>query len=218
MGGKRFFQKKKSTPGAPNQTDVQYRDLLKNQKLPILTLDGRWHELFPDYAKSRFVKELEKKLNTLVKRQGKLVTDNKDMKKLKKTLMDKIVENMKVAEGAGTELDQKKQDASQKLIKDINQKMKDADEELLSLPYEIKKTNEDLMMESMKVCYHNMKENERKIAEHEQEIIELRNRLKDVILAKQDMEAENDRIYTYMHAIFGPNVMEILDRINGGNG
>lgn len=215
MGKKIRLHKRKKQPDAPNVKDSEYRDLLKYHKIPILTLDVRWHELFPEHMKSSSVKALEKRLNTLVKRQGKLVTDNKDMKKLKKKLMHGIVDNMKVAEGIGTEEDKKKQETSQRLILEINDKMREADEELLNIPYEIQRANEDLMIESMKECYQKMKHHEQQIAVLAEEVEALRTELKEKLLLKQDMEMENERIYTYMHAIFGANVMEILDQMNG---
>lgn len=215
MGKRIRLHKRKKQPDAPNVKDSEYRDLLKYHKIPILTLDVRWHELFPEHMKSSSVKALEKQLNSLVKRQGKLVTDNKDMKKLKKKLMHGIVDNMKVAEGIGTEEDKKKQEASQKLILEINDKMREADEELLNIPYEIQRANEDLMIESMKECYQKMKHHEQQIAILTEEVEALRTELKEKLLLKQDMEMENERIYTYMHAIFGANVMEILDQMNG---
>ena len=214
MGRKIRFHKKKNQPDAPDVKDSEYRDLLKYHKIPILTLDVRWHELFPEHKKSSSVKALEKRLNQLVKRQGKLVTDNKDMKKLKKKLMHGIVDNMKVAEGLGTEEDRKKQEVSQKMILEINDKMQQADEELLHIPYEIQKANEDLMVESMRQCYQKMKYNAQQIEVLAAEVEELRTELKEKLLSKQDMEMENEKIYTYMHAIFGANVMEILDQMN----
>ena len=75
---------------------VDYNKLIKNKKLPILTLDTRWHELFPDEIKSSHIKELEHKVNQLLKNQGKMVHDIKDMKKLKKSLVSDILVNMDI--------------------------------------------------------------------------------------------------------------------------
>ena len=38
-----------------------YLNIIKNKKFPILTLDSRWHELFPDELKSSRIKELEQR-------------------------------------------------------------------------------------------------------------------------------------------------------------
>lgn len=194
----------------------EYRDALRNHKIPILTLDVRWHTLFPDYEKTPRMKSLEKELNNLIKKQGKLSTGNKEMKKLKKRLMNEIVENMEAAEeGKGTPLQEKKVDKSQQLILEINDKMKDADRELLSIPEEIQKVNQELMIEGMQVCYDRIQENTESMQELSKEIKELRDKLQTKILEKNDREMKTDRIYTYMHSMLGPGVMEILDRQKG---
>ena len=72
---------------------VEFNSIIKNKKLPILTLDARWHALFPDEKKNVRIKLLEQKVNKLLKTQGKLVNDIKDMKKLKKSLVSDIVKN-----------------------------------------------------------------------------------------------------------------------------
>lgn len=197
-----------------NKEDI--RSALKNHKIPILTLDVRWHSLFPDYEKTSKMKSLERELNNLLKKQGKLSTDNKEMKKLKKRLMNEIVENMEAAEeGRGTRLQEKKVDSSQKLILEINDKMKNADQELLEIPGEIQRVNRELMIEGMQTCYDTIQENTERMKELSGEIKEIREKLQQKLLEKNDREMKTDRIYTYMHALLGPGVMEILDRQRG---
>ena len=62
---------------------INFNSIVKNKKLPILTLDSRWHELFPDEKKTHRIRDLEQKLIKLLKTQGKLVNEIKDMKNLK---------------------------------------------------------------------------------------------------------------------------------------
>ena len=70
------------------------REALKGKKVPILVLDRRWHTLFPQGEKPAEIIQLEEKLNELLKRQGYLVNDIKDLKKTKKKLMEGIVAGM----------------------------------------------------------------------------------------------------------------------------
>lgn len=196
-----------------------FRKALKNHKIPILTLDVRWYSLFPEHEKTSKMKSLEKELNNLLKKQGKLSTDNKEMKKLKIRLMKEIVENMEAAEeGKGTRLQEKKVDSSQKLILEINEKMKDADSELLTLPNEIQRVNQELMLEGMQVCYDRIQESTERMQELSKEIKEIREKLQYKLLEKNDREMRIDRIYTYMHALLGAGVMEILDKQKGFTG
>lgn len=193
------------------QEKVNFAELLKHNKVPILTLDARWHELFPEHAKNASIRHLENKLNSLVKQQGKLVNDIKDMRKLKTRLMQEIVANMGDGENSNGRLKIKKQDKSQQLIKDINNKIKDADEMLIDLPYQIKSVNAELMVESMKICYERLKRNSEEIQQLSSWVAKVREDLKDKILIKQDMEMQNTAIYTYMHDMIGPQVIDLFD-------
>lgn len=197
----------------------EFKKALRNHKIPILTLDVRWHSLFPEHEKTSKMKSLERELNNLLKKQGKLSTDNKEMKKLKIRLMKEIVDNMEAAEeGRGTKLQEKKVDSSQRLILEINDKMKNADSELLALPSEIQRVNQELMLEGMQVCYDRIQENTERMQELSNEIKEIREKLQYKLLEKNDREMATDRIYTYMHGILGAGVMEILDRQKGFTG
>ena len=63
---------------------------LENKKIPLLTLDNTWHRLFTQTEPSDEITALEEELNDLLKKQGKLNTDIKDIRALKKRLMDEI--------------------------------------------------------------------------------------------------------------------------------
>ena len=65
----------------------KFPEALQGKKIPILTLDNKWYRLLDMETKSR-VAEKEKQLNILLKRQGKLNTESKNIRKLKKKLMN----------------------------------------------------------------------------------------------------------------------------------
>ena len=67
---------------------------LKDKKVPILVLDQKWHRLFAIHGKTEEIKQVESQLNSLLAEQGKLNNELKELKKVKKQLMDNIVENM----------------------------------------------------------------------------------------------------------------------------
>lgn len=199
--------------GKKNKT-IDFDAVVKNRKLPILTLDSRWHELFPEEMKTSRIKELEQEVNNLLKKQGKLTNDIKDMKKLKKSLLKDIVVNMDI----GTDLigwqKEKKLDKNKQYINDLNDKIDKAMDDLADLPYKIKEKNELLMAESMKIWYKQLEENKLALAEIGGWIAKMREELKLKILAKQDMESRNKLIYTYMHDIMGAGLMEAFDKEN----
>jgi hypothetical protein len=194
-----------------NNDEIDFGKIFKGKKIPILVFDSRWHELFPDYDKPASIKEIENKLNDLIKLQGKLTNDMKDMKSLKNKLMQEIITNMDVNESDAGKLKAKKMDKSQQFIKEISEKLTKAEDELIEIPYRIKELNEQLIIESAKVCYNRLNNNNKRIVEIASWISRVREDLKNKILEKQDMEMKNTAIYAYMHDMLGPELIQELD-------
>lgn len=190
---------------------INYDKIFKGKKIPILTLDERWHEIFPDYDKPAHLREIETRLNELIKQQGKMATDMKDMKNLKTKLMQEIIAHMDVNDTEAGKLKAKKLDRNQKLIKELSEKMNKTEDELIKLPYQIKAVNEQLIIESAKVCYERLDRNNEKAAEISRWVAKVRDELKDKILEKQDMELKSTAIYSYMHDMLGPELLQDLD-------
>lgn len=190
---------------------VNYDKIVINKKLPILTLDAKWHEIFPDEIKSSRIKELEQKVNDLLKLQGKLVNDIKDMKKLKKSLVSDIVVNMDIKNDLLGKSKEKKLDQNKRFINELNEKIEEASDKLAELPYMIKEANEELVLESIKNCYDRISDNQDKLNDISEWILKTREDLKQKILAKHDMEIDNNLIYTYMHDVLGSEVIDAFD-------
>lgn len=189
-----------------------FSNIIKDKKLPILTLDNRWHELFTEGQKTPEITELEQEVNNLLKKQGKLVNDIKDMKKLKSNLLKDIMDNMDVSNDAVGRAKEKKLDKNKQFISELNDKIDKAMDELAELPYRIKEVNERLMVESISCFYDSLDMNKTELKEVADWIVEIREELKKKILIKQDLEAKNSKIYTYMHDIFGVELMELFDK------
>lgn len=191
--------------------EIDFTKIFKGKKVPIVVLDERWHQLFPDYDKPAQVKVLESNLNDVIKQQGKLTNDLKDLKKLKNQLMGEIITHMDVSDTKEGKMKEKKLDQNQRLIREIGDKIKEAENQLIDLPYQIKEANEELIIESTAICYKRLSDNTEKIAEINQWIKSIREQLKVKILEKQDMEMKNTDIYNYMHDMLGPDLLQELD-------
>lgn len=193
------------------KTDDTFKQALIGRKIPILTLDNKWHKLFTQAEYSSEIKHTEKELNELLKRQGKVNTESKEIKKLKKKLMDEVV---LLADEMG-EHPTKKQDKDmadhKRLINECNEKMDAYEEEMVELPRQISQLNNKLMLITMEVCYKKLQENTKELEEIEAWIGEIRRELKKKVVRKQEKEAMNHRLYSYMHDIFGADVIEIFD-------
>lgn len=192
-------------------TQLNFRSLFRNKRLPILTLDERWLSLFSEYNMPDHVRKLRDELNELLKKQGKATEEIKGLKRYKEQLMQEIVTNMEVDDSMLGKLKGRKLEKNQKLILDVKEKLFGWEDELENLPYEIKEANEELMNASAIVCYERLDQNSEEMKQLDEDIIKMRNELKEKILRKQDLEEENASIYTYMHDVLGPNVMEALD-------
>lgn len=187
----------------------QYKDLLRDKKIPLLVLDNKWHQLFAVEKKNRNIKKLEAELNQLLQRQGKLGTDIKDMKKLKTELLHEIQSHMNDAES--DQKMQKKQEKNQKLILEINEKVEAYEDELLEIPRKLEKANRQLMVETMSVFYNLMKRNEETIESIVEWVKEVREQVKDNMVRKTTLEDYNATIYGYLHDVLGGDVVDIFD-------
>lgn len=192
--------------------DEYFMEVLEGKHIPLLTLDVRWHSLFPDHRKNSEIKKLEKELNTLIKKQGQTENDLKDYAKTKKILMKNIVDNMTDGHEYDSPIRSKKQDANQKLMLELKDKIAKAEAEKRQFPEEISRANRQLLLACMRACYQELMENTEIIEAEEEIIIELREEIKDHILIKQDREMRNTEVYKYMHNLLGAEVVEIFDR------
>lgn len=188
----------------------QFAAVLKGKKIPILTLDNKWYRMLTNEARKE-VSGLEQQLNTLLKRQGKLNTETKEIKKLKKRLMSEIMPLVDEAEQSSNPLVAKKIDQNKKLVEECNEKLESYQDELLELPRQIEEINIQLMLISMDCCYEIMQENTEEIQRISDWVTEIRIELKKQLIKKQEMEQRNHAIYSYMHDVFGAEVIDIFD-------
>lgn len=192
--------------------DEVFRNALADKKIPLLTLDNKWHQLFTQADMTVEIHMLESKLNELVKRQSKANTESKDIRKIKKKLMEEIV---LLADELVKNPDSKKlskdMDEHKRLVNECNEKLDAYEQELLELPREIDKTNRSLMLASMEACYKKIHTNTREIETISKWIEQVRRELKKKMVRKQEAEAMNNELYSYMHDIFGAHVIEIFD-------
>ena len=184
--------------------------MLKKKNIPIINVDERWLRLFPDNEKTPAIKRLEKELKELLKRQGKVNTELKDIRIVREQLTQSVLnsaEDISIPEAKRL----KKQAVSQRLIIESREKLEQLEKEQRELPGLIQDANNALIFESVRVCYDKIDKNKSDIDRLTQWIDETRIKLKERILIKQDKETKNQEIYTYLHAMLGAKVMEAFD-------
>ena len=186
----------------------KFIEALSKVQIPILILDNKWHRIFGKMNPSKEVMSLSAQLSELLKKQGKLINENKDLKKIKSTLMAEIVENM---DTSTAEKPSKKLSENKRLINEVNEKLANNEDQLMELPRQIDSINRELMISTMEMCYERLQGNTESIEEIGEWIKDIRIQLKKNIVKKQDLEIYNSELYSYMHDIFGPIVMELFD-------
>lgn len=194
-----------------NRKEVYFQNSLLGKKIPILTLDHKWHLIFSKIDATGQLKKQQEKLNDLLKKQGKAITETKQLKFIKTKLLDEIVLLSGEDEiNSGTKKD-KKLEENKRLIADCNKKLEKYENQLITLPDEIEQANEKLMIETMNICYQCFEQNATEIKAIDSWIHNIRIELKKNVLRKQDREMSNQEIYSYMHDIFGAEVIEMFD-------
>lgn len=194
-----------------SRKDEIYSPALKEKKIPILTLDNKWHRLFTQTNPNKAILRLEEELNDLLKKQGKATTESKDIKRLKKKLMQEIVENAEGTAEGNNQKALKKMEDNKRLINECNERLTMYEDQLIELPGEIDRVNRELMLQTMDICYDTLKTNETEIEETAKWVAAIRVELKKRLIRKQEMEQMNQKLYSYMHDIFGAEVIEIFD-------
>lgn len=190
--------------------EQRFDEALQGKKIPILTLDNKWYRLLDEETREG-VSELESKLNELLQRQGKLTTETKEIKSLKKKFMNEIVAMADEAEQKSSKEADKAIEQNKKLLEECNRKLDDYQDELLELPREIDRINRQLMLMTMEACYKKLNENTDEIKNIDSWVSAIRVELKKKLIKKQEMEQNNQNIYSYMHDIFGADVVDLFD-------
>jgi seryl-tRNA synthetase len=187
---------------------MEIKKALVGKQVPVLVLDSRWHTLFPPGKKPADIAGLEEDLNRLLKRQGYLVNDIKDLKKTKRKLMGGIVAGM----NGDTDFDFKKKDNQQRLMMEINYRIDEESDELLLLPKQIQETNEMLLIMGARYCFEKLENGDREIDRLKTEIKELKEELNDKTDEMNEIEESMDSAYSLMHGLLGHSVMNVYDR------
>jgi len=185
------------------------REALRGKKIPMLTLDNKWHQLFTQTGSTSEMAYLMNEINQLLTAQSRYNEEIKGLKRVKKRLMEEIVSSMD--ENQSDTAAQKKRLASKQMIDECNDKMDEIQDKILDLPRDMDETNIKLMIATMELCQQRINDNRETIEEIRVWVDKTRVELKKRLLKKQEAELMNKLMYSYMHDIFGSEIIEILD-------
>ncbi len=191
--------------------DKDFSKALANIKVPMLILDQKWHRLFALGGKPDEVKSLEAQEKDLLEREASLKKELKDLKKVKENLQSSVMTNM---EGT-SDLVSKKLDDDKRLLEECLERISKAEDELLDLPAQTDECNRNLMILTMDYCYDKLRTNSLEADEITEWIKDIRIQLKKNVIRKKNREINNKEIYSYMHDVFGMEVLNLFDMQNG---
>ncbi len=183
---------------------------LEGKNIPILTLDHNWHRLFSQGRTTQRIQELEEKVNSLLKEQGRVNTELREINALKKSLMDKIVTKTDEFQSGNQATDKEIED-NKRLINECNEKMEKLRDDQMDLPREINKANLELMIASMEACQERFAANSEEMAEIETWIRGIKVELRQNIVKKQDREIDNYGLFMFMQVFFGEDTRPLFD-------
>jgi len=189
--------------------EKKVKEALVGKKIPMLTLDNKWHQLFTQTGSTKEMEELTNQVNLLLGAQGRYNEEIKGLKKVKKRLMEEIVASMD--ESQSDRAAQKKRLNNKKMIDECNEKLDELQDKLLDLPRDMDDANIKLMIKTMELCQERIMSNRAAIEEITQWVAETKVEVKRRLLEKQRAEIFNKKAYAYMHDIFGSEIIEILD-------
>lgn len=175
-----------------------------NKNTHLLVLDNKWHELFRS-KKPVKITTIENKLNDLLKLQGSLNDDIKNYQKLKKKLMEDMVQEM---ENSGQNNIQK----TSKYINQINLNLEKAEEKLMEIPKEISEVNKQLVQETMNIFYNDMNKKHTEAIKYGEKVIELREQIKEQIIARDEAKSTFANLYGFLHDVVGADIIDQYDK------
>ncbi len=203
------LQREKKNQKRIDREEEEFLNRFRGVEAPILILDERWLRIFPEAYKTPEIKRAEQELREAFKYQARLTSDMENAEHKKKQLMDRIIRFMNVAQI--NESEAKKQEKSQEYIKDINEQLSGMEIEYENMPERIRELNEELLVESLRVCYRRMKDNKEQLVMQKQLVQEARDLLQERRERQKELRKENESIFSFMHRVFGSRIIEVFD-------
>lgn len=194
-----------------SRTEDIFKSALSKIEVPLLVIDNSWHKLFTQTGETAEIKKLEKKLNELLKEQGRVHTDLKTLRASRKKLRDEVLRLADKYGGSKDNAIDKEMERHKRLLEECKSRIKEMEEEEQDLPKEIQETNYQLMLKTMELCYRRLEANRREIESCEERIQKARAELRENMDRKQEREENIYALYSYMNHIFGHDVIDIFD-------
>lgn len=188
-----------------------YQNIIKKNRIPVLTKSEEWNKIFGE-GKSKSILALEKKLSELISQEEIARRQLNAVMAEKKNAMIKIIGLSEEAHINSNPYAMERMKEAEKTIREINEKMEPLMQTLETLPIEIQEANLELLKETLKFAYKEIKEGKEIKEKVEGEISLLRNQLNELRLQKEQVENRVNGLYNYIHNLLGAEEMQRLDQ------
>ncbi|OON96975.1 MAG: hypothetical protein ATN36_04405 [Epulopiscium sp. Nele67-Bin005] len=186
------------------------RMLLRENKLPILTLDNTWYQI-KEIVVDRKIESLEKDVNHYLQQQGQLTNDLKEAQVVKTKLMEKILKFSEEAQEHPDDCDDL--DAARDALLKNNDIIAKLETKLTNAEQKLESINLELVENVVIKCYGFMEHHKSTRETLELEIDDLRALLLEKTEAKKQSNKDYGQLYNYLHDMMGYKYVDKLDKI-----
>lgn len=201
-----LFKRKKTV----HQFDIKV--LIKND-ISLLTLDERWNGLFNNIVKTDNIIDCENNIKELLKEQSRLISENKEISLKKKECMDKIIRLTTEVFDNNNQDAQLEMQECEKTIIGINNRIKEIESRLDSVPKEIRQANLELLEHTVKLVYFSICENQQRVSELDKQIAQTKELLMKLIDERESLAQDHTDTYSYFHDLLGRDQLQKLDEV-----
>lgn len=187
-------------------------NILAKRNIPILINNKEWKKLFEN-VNDKKIEGYKDALNQLLQEQKQTDRELVRLKKEKKKIMLKILNLSDEANNSNNAYAIELLEQSQSNVIDINTKLEELTFRSETIPREIREVNFNLLKETIQHSYKELQENEEQFNAVNNEINEMREKLKSLIEQKHDFEERINTTYRFLHGLLGNEEMEKLDKM-----
>lgn len=186
---------------------------LKKNDIVILTLDERWNKLFKIVPISREVKKRQDDLNKLLGLEASLYQEQRSIEPEKIKHMNRIMMLTQEAFDKNNEEAKQGLTTAKENIEALNLRAQKLENEIYLMKDRIREANFKLLEETVRYVYRVMSKAREKKQKLEKEILQAKNRLKDLQAERQSLSTDWTDVYSFFHTLLGSDELTKLDQI-----
>ncbi|MDR1000839.1 MAG: hypothetical protein LBL96_08590 [Clostridiales bacterium] len=210
----RLFGKQKTITHEKQKIDPA---MLEGIKAPVLILDSLWQEHYKN-RKSLRVAELEKKIIELLKEQGRLNDNVKNLNLKKKDHLKRILSLSDTAHNKHNPDDREALAAFGQAVTDINDQIIMSERKADAVAPMLDMANRELLAETVSDVFNDMREARKLVQTLDPQIDSLKTQLKTTIELRDKADADAVASYQLLHKLVGGRILNMLHNALGDDG